>query len=114
MKVAVLAASLVFAAGSGNAHSIKSAYCNGKFSPGEPMLNILVQPNGNISGTGGKQAIPFTTQVKPDGTVDFFRPDGSLWYESATMANGYFSATYHQPADKGGGGGRFTMPCTMR
>jgi hypothetical protein len=57
MKVVVLAASLVFAAGSGNAHSIKSAYCNGKFSPGEPMLNILVQPNGNISGTGGKQAI---------------------------------------------------------
>jgi hypothetical protein len=78
------------------------------------MLNILVQPNGNIAGTGGKQNIPFTAKVKPDDTVDFFRPDGSLWYENATMANGYFSATYHQPADKGGVVGKFTMPCTMR
>ena len=114
MKVAVLAAGLVLIAGGGNAHSIKSAYCNGKFAPGEPMLNILVQPNGTISGTGGQQAIPFTARVKPDETVDFFRPDGSLWYESATMANGSFTATFHQRADKGGGGGRFTMPCTMR
>lgn len=114
MKVIVLAAGLVLVASSGNAHSIKSAYCNAKFAVGEPMLNILVQPDGNITGTGGKQNIPFTTKVKPDGTVDFFRPDGSLWYESATMANGNFSATYHQPANQGGGGGKFTMPCTMR
>ena len=114
MKVVVLAASLVFVAGSGNAHSIKSAYCNAVFAVGEPRLNILVQPDGSISGTGGKQAIPFTAKVKPDDTVDLYRPDGSLWYESATMANGFFSATFHQRADKGGGGGRFTMPCTLR
>ena len=114
MKVAVLAASLVLAASSCNAHSIKSAYCNAQFPVGEPMLNILVQPDGNISGTGGKRAIPFTTKVKPDGTVDFFRPDGSLWYESVTMANGNLFATYHQEADKGGTVGKFTAPCTMR
>ena len=114
MKVAVLATSLVFVASSSNAHSIQSAYCNAEFAVGEPRLNILVQPNGDITGTGGKQAIPFTTKVKPDGTVDFFRPDGSLWYESATMANGKFSATYHQPADRGGAVGSFTMPCTLR
>ena len=114
MKVVVLAAALVFVASSANAHSIKSAYCNAKFPVGEPMLNILVQPDGNITGTGGKNAVPFTTKVKPDGTVDFFRPDGSLWYESATMANGNFSATYHQPADRGGTVGKFTMPCTLR
>jgi hypothetical protein len=114
MKVVVLAASLVFVASSGNAHSIKSAYCNAKFTVGEPQLNILVQPNGDIVGTGGARAIPFTAKVKPDETVDFFRPDGSLWYESATMANGNFSATFHQSAAKGGGGGRFTMPCTLR
>ena len=114
MKVVVLAASLVFVTSSGNAHSIQSAYCNAKFPVGEPMLNILVQPDGTITGTGGKRAIPFTTKVKPDGTVDFFRPDGSLWYESATMANGRFVATYHQEADKGGTVGQFTAPCTPR
>jgi hypothetical protein len=113
-KVFVLVASLVFVASSGNAHSIKSAYCNGVFPPGEPKLNILVQPDGTISGTGGGRATPFTARAKPDGTVDFFRPDGTLWYESAIMSNGSFSAIFHQPADKGGGGGRFTMPCTMR
>lgn len=114
MKARALALGLVFAAFNADAHSIKSAYCNGVFAPGEPKLNILVQPDGTISGTGGARAIPFTTRVRPDGTVDFFRPDGSLWYESATMSNGSFSATFHQTADKGGGGGRFTMPCTMR
>ena len=114
MKFVVLAASLVFLASSANAHSIKSAYCNAKFSVGEPRLNILVQPDGTISGTGGKRAIPFTAKVKADGTVDFFRPDGSLWYESATMVNGNFVATYHQEAEKGGVVGKFTAPCTMR
>ena len=114
MKVVVLAVSLVFVASSGDAHSIKSAYCNAQFEVGQPMLNILVQPNGTIIGTGGKQQIPFTAKVNPDETVNFFRPDGSLWYENATMANGAFSATYHQPADRGGKVGKFTMPCTMR
>lgn len=114
MKALTLALGLVFAAVNANAHSIKSAYCNAVFPVGEPKLNILVQPDGTISGTGGGQVIPFTTRVKPDGTVDFFRPDGTLWYESATMSNGSFSATFHQPADKGGRVGKFTMPCTVR
>jgi hypothetical protein len=114
MKVIVLAASLVFIASSGNAHSIKSAYCNGKFPVGEPMLNIVVQPDGSISGTGGARNIPFTAKVKPDGTVDFFRPDGSLWYESVTMANGSLFATFHQTAERGGSVGKFTAPCIMR
>jgi hypothetical protein len=114
MKVVLLAAGLTFAASSGNAHSIKSAFCNAKFSVGEPMLNILVQPGGNISGTGGRQNIPFTVRVRPDGTVDFFRPDGSLWYEGVTMADGNLFATFHQSADKGGVVGKFTAPCIMR
>jgi len=114
MKVIVLAASLVFIASSGNAHSIKSAYCNAKFSVGEPKLNIVVQQDGTISGTGGGLNTPFTAKVRPDGTVDFFRPDGRLWYERVTMADGKLFATYHQPADRGGGVGQFTAPCIMR
>ena len=101
-------------AGTGHAHSLKSAYCNAKFAVGEPRLNIVVQPDGSISGTGGGQNIPFTARVKPDGTVDFLRPDGSLRYESVTMANGSIFATFHQTADKGGTVGKFTAPCTMR
>ena len=114
MKTLAIATLLVFVATGAGAHSIKSAYCNAKFPVGEPMLNILVQPDGTISGTGGRRNIPFTAKAKPDGTVDFFRPDGALWYENVTMANGQLTATYHQPAAKGGGGGKFTAPCTMR
>src|SRR5690349_10082066 len=114
MKGFLIVASLIFAANSSNAHSIKSAYCNAKFPVGEPMLNIVVQPDGNIYGTGGASNIPFTAKVRPDGTVDFFRPDGSLWYESVNMANGTLFATYHQPADKGGVVGKFTAPCTLQ
>ena len=114
MKTAIFAASLVFTVSGATAHSIKSAYCNGQFAVGQPMLNILVQADGTISGTGSRRNIPFTVKVKPDGTVDFFRPDGSLWYESVTMANGYLTATYHQPAANGGVVGRFTVACIMR
>jgi len=87
MKVIVLATSLVFGGGcllngstasGSSAHSIQSAHCNAKFPVGEPRLNILVQPKRDITGTGGNRNIPFTAKVKPDGTVDFFRPDGSL------------------------------------
>jgi hypothetical protein len=112
MKAVILAAGLVFIAESASAHSLKSAYCNAKFPVGEPKLTIVVQPDGSISGTGGARATPFTAKEKPDGTVDLFRPDGSLWYESATMVNGNLIATFH-PAS-GSGGGRFTAPCTMK
>jgi hypothetical protein len=111
MRAAVLAASLVFTVSGAHAHSIKNAYCNAKFAVGEPMLNILVHPDGTISGTGGRRNIPFTAKVKPDETVDFFRPGGSLWYESVTMAKDSLTAIYHQA---NGGGGKFTAPCTMR
>ena len=114
MKMLGIALGLILAATSAGAHSLQSAYCNAKFAVGEPMLNILVQPNRAISGTGGARAIPFTARVKPDGSVDFLRPDGSLWYESVTMANGNLYATFHQAADRGGVVGRFTAPCTMR
>jgi len=114
MKTVIIAASLVFTISGVDAHSIKSAYCNAQFKVGEPMLNIVVQPDGTISGTGGRREIPFTAKVKPDGTVDFIRPDGSLWYENVTMANGYLTATYHQSAANGGVVGEFTAPCTMR
>jgi len=114
MKTVILVASLVVAVGGAHAHSIKSAYCNATFSVGEPMLNIVVQPDGTISGTGGRRNIPFTAQVKPDNTVDFLRPDGSLWYENVTMANGSLTATFHQSAAAGGTVGTFTAPCTMR
>ena len=114
MKVVVLAAGLAFIASSGDAHSLKSAYCNAKFSVGEPKLNILVQPDGSISGTGGGRNIPFTATIKPNGTVDFLRPDGTIWYENVTMANGVLSATFHQAAANGGTVGKFTAPCVMR
>ena len=112
MKGIILAAIMVFTVSGASAHSIKSAYCNAKFRVGEPMLDILVQPDGTISGTGGARKIPFTAKEKPDGTVDFFRPDGSLWYESVIMENGQLTATFH-PAG-GSGGGKFSAPCTMR
>jgi hypothetical protein len=114
MKAVILAASLVFTVSGAHAHSIKSAYCNAKFAVGEPMLDILVQPDGTISGTGGRRKVPFTASVKPDGAVDFMRPDGSLWYENVTMANGALTAIFHHPAAAGGGGGKFTAPCTLR
>ena len=114
MRRLVVALGLVFIATGADAHSIKSAYCNAKFPVGEPRLNILVQPDGTISGTMGPRNIPFTAKLKPDGTADFFRPDGALVYESVTMANGQLTATYHQPAERGGVVGRFTAPCTMR
>jgi len=114
MKAIILAAGLVFVVNSASAHSIKSAYCNAQFPVGEPRLNILVQPDGSISGTGGARNTPFTTKVKTDGTVDFFRPDGTVWYEGASMANGYFYATFHQSAANGGAVLKATVPCTMR
>src|SRR5215472_13070725 len=83
MKTVILAASLVVTVSAANAHSLKSAYCNAKFAVGEPMLNIVVQP------------------------------DGSLWYEDVTMANGALTATFHQLAASGGTVGKFTAPCTM-
>jgi hypothetical protein len=114
MKTVMIAAILVLTVGGANAHSLKSAYCNAKFAVGEPMLNVVVQPDGTISGTGGRNNVPFTAKVKPDDTVDFFRPDGSLWYESVTMANGSLTAIFHQLAASGGAVGKFTAPCTMR
>ena len=114
MKTLMLTFCLVFVVSSASAHSIKSAYCNGQFPVGEPKLDIVVRSDGSISGTGGGRAIPFTAKVKPDETVDFYRPDGSLWYESVTMTNDRLFATYHQEVAKGGTVGKFNIPCTMR
>jgi hypothetical protein len=110
----IFAATFVFVVSGANAHSIKSAYCNAKFANFEPKLNILVQPDGNISGTGGAQPTPFTAKANADGTVDFFRPDGSLWYEGATMTNGHLFATFHQSAANGDAVIQATIPCAMR
>lgn len=98
----------------GEAHSLRSAYCNAQYPIGEPKLNILVQPNGTISGTFGERNIAFTARVNPDGTVDFLRPDGSVAYENVTMADAKLYATYHQPAARGGGVFKPVIPCTMR
>ena len=110
----VLASALLLAAISADAHSIKSAYCTADSPYGQPRFNILVQPDGSIVSTGGAAAIPFTARPKPDGTVDFFRPDGTISYEGVTMSGGYLLGTYHQPADRGGAVVRVRIPCTLR
>jgi hypothetical protein len=53
------------------AHSLTTGFCNATFTQGEALLNIIVQPNGAISGTGGASHSPFTAQVQPNGTVIF-------------------------------------------
>ena len=111
----VIGTALAISAGAAQCHSLSSGNCAGKIGPGDAHVNITVQTNGAISGTAGASELkPFTARVQPNDTVNIYRGDGTLWYEGATMRDGWLFAKLHRTADNGGGVFQATLRCATQ
>lgn len=97
-------------------HSLTTATCSGTIGgpSGDAIINVIVAPNGQISGTAGRSTgvRPFAAQPQPDGTVKLFRADGTIWYSDVTMRGGWFLGTYHRPPANGGAEFSAQLRCT--